>query len=327
MIDKSKEFAYAGIPTFLKSDYGSIDQLTDYPVGVFGIPLDTGGSDRIGTRLGPSAIRKASTLYNPQTFFKTGTIIDLYQQQKAIDVEIPDILDLGDVTLFPTDYQKTMDTIESYSYEVAKRAFPIILGGDHSITYPVVKGLLKGIQEKEQFSNIGIIHFDGHPDIWESYVTLDDVWHGSPLRKLLEEGIVKGNHLVTLGDRALIASQEVEYIKDHGIILHSISDVWEKGIETIVKESCNILSDRTDGIYISLDIDVFDPCYAPGSGTPLPGGLTPRDMIQAMNIICETTRLVGIDVVEVAPNYDPTENTQSLAAFLLHRFLMLYKDF
>lgn len=327
MIDKSKEFAYAGIPTFLKSDYGSIEDLTNYKIGVFGVPLDMGGSNRVGTRFGPSGIRKASTLYNPQTYFKTGTIIDFYQQQKAIDVEVPNILDLGDVTLFPTDYPKTIGAIETFTYEVAKRAFPIILGGDHSITYPVVKGLLKGIQEKEPFNDIGILHFDAHPDIWQSYVTLDDIWHGSPFRKLLEEGIIKGNHLVMIGDRALISSQDYDYIKRHGIILHSISDVWEKGIVKIVTESCNSLSDHTDGVYISLDIDVFDPCHAPGTGTPIPGGLTPRDMIQAMNIICETVRLVGIDIVEVAPNYDPSENTQYLAAFLLHRLMMLYKDF
>ncbi len=84
---------------------------------------------------------------------------------------------------------------------------------------------------------------------------------------------------------------------------------------------------RTDGVYISIDIDVFDPCYVPGTGTPVPGGLSPKEMIQAINIICETTRLIGIDIVEVAPNYDPSECTQNLAAFLLHRFFQLYKGF
>jgi len=327
MIDKSKEFAHTGIPTFLKSDYGSLENLANYSIGVFGVPLDTGVTNRVGARLGPSAIRKASTWYNPQTYFKTGSIVDFYQQQKSIDIDLPSILDLGDVTIFPTDYGKTIDTIEAFSYEVTKRAFPIILGGDHSTTYPVIKGLLMGIQEKEQLSNIGVIHFDAHPDIWQSYVTLDDIWHGSPFRKLIEEGIIKGNHLVMIGDRALVSSQEYDYLKRHGIILHSISDIWEKGIVGILEESCKTLSDQTEGIYISLDMDVFDPCYAPGTGTPIPGGLSPRDMIQAINIICETVRLVGIDVVEVAPNYDMSENTQNLAAFLLHRFLMLYKDF
>jgi len=87
------------------------------------------------------------------------------------------------------------------------------------------------------------------------------------------------------------------------------------------------LSERTDGVYISIDIDVFDPCYAPGTGTPEPGGLSPKEMIQAINIICAKSRLIGIDVVEVAPNYDPSESTQNLAAFLLDRFFLLYKDF
>lgn len=327
MIDKSKEYPYTGIPTFLKSDYGSIEQLTDYQVGVFGVPIDIGVSNRIGARFGPAAIRQASTWFNPDAYFNKGTIIDLYQQQKVIESKLPSILDLGDVTVFPTDYNKTLMSIEAFSYEVAKRAFPIILGGDHSLTYPGVKGVLKGLQEKEHFNTLGIIHFDSHPDIWDAYITLDDVWHGSPFRKLLEDGVIQGSNLVMIGDRCLISTHEYDYIKRHEIKLFSVSDVWEKGITKIVEESTKYLSDHTDGVYISLDIDVFDPCYAPGTGTPVPGGLTPREMIQAVNIICETSRLVGIDLVEVAPNYDSSESTQNLAAFLLHRFILLYKDF
>ena len=327
MIDKSQEYPYTGIPTFLKSEYGSIDQLSDYQIGVFGIPLDLGVSNRVGARFGPAAIRQASTWFNPSTYFTQGTMIDFYQQQKAIEITLPDILDVGDVTVFPTDYPKTLRSIEAFSYDVAKQAFPIILGGDHSLTYPAVKGLLQGLYEKEQLETLGIIHFDSHPDIWERYITLDDIWHGSPFRKLLEDGVIQGNNLVMIGDRSLISTHEYDYIRRHEISVHSISDVWEKGIMKIVEEATTYLSDRTDGVYISLDIDVFDPCYAPGTGTPVPGGLTPRDMIQAVNIICETVRLVGIDLVEVAPNYDPSESTQNLAAFLLYRFILLYQGF
>jgi agmatinase len=327
MIDKSQEYPHTGIPTFLKSDYGSIEQLGDYPIGIFGVPLDIGVSNKAGTRNGPAAIRKASTWYNPSAYFKKGTIIDLYQQQRAIEVNIPEILDLGDVPIFPTDYQKSLNAIEAFSYEVTKRAFPIILGGDHSITYPAVKGLLQGLQEREAFNTLGILHFDSHPDVWDSYLTLDNVWHGSPFRKLLEEEQIQGSNLVMIGDRCLISTHLYDYITSHGIKLYSISDVWERGIAAIVEEATTYLKDQTDGVYISFDIDVLDPAYAPGTGTPVPGGLTPREMIQAVNIICETTRLVGIDLVEVAPHYDPSESTQQLAAFLLHRFIMLYKGF
>lgn len=327
MIDKSCEYPHTGIPTFLKSDYGSLDQLHEYSVGVFGVPLDLGVSNRAGTRDGPSAIRKASTWYNPGAYFKEGTIIDLYQQQKAIEVHIPEILDLGDVTIFPTDYSRSLRSIETFGYEVRKRAFPIILGGDHSLTYPAVKGVLHGLQDKESFNSLGIIHFDSHPDVWDSYLTLEDVWHGSPFRKLLEEGRIQGSNLVMIGDRCLISTDLYDYIRSYGIKLYSISDVWGRGIATVVKEAMTYLSEQTDGVYISLDIDVLDPCYAPGTGTPVPGGLTPREMIQAISIICDTARLVGIDLVEVAPNYDLSESTQQLAAFLLHRFIMLYKGF
>ena len=98
-------------------------------------------------------------------------------------------------------------------------------------------------------------------------------------------------------------------------------------MNAIMEEIAEYLSGSVDGVYISIDIDVFDPCYAPGTGTPIPGGLSPKEMIQAINIICDRLRLVGIDIVEVAPNYDPTESTQDLAAFLLHRFFIQYRNF
>ncbi len=327
MIDKSKEYSYTGIPTFFKSDYGTLEQLSDYQIGVFGVPIDTGVCNRFGARLGPAAIRKASTWFNPETELKQGTLIDMYQRQKEITFNHPKILDLGDVTIYPTDYPRTLESIEIFSYEVARRAFPVILGGDHSLTYPVVKGLVKSLLELEPDTKPGIIHFDSHPDTWNSYITLGDVWHGTPFRNLIEDGIIEGKHLVMIGDRQLLAADEYSFIQDHQISLYSISDIWERGIVSILNEATRYLAEQTDGVYISIDIDVFDPCYAPGTGTPVPGGLSPKEMIQAINIICETTRLIGIDIVEVAPIYDPSESTQNLAAFLLHRFFSLYKGF
>ncbi|MCX6248526.1 MAG: agmatinase family protein [Bacteroidetes bacterium] len=327
MIDKSQEYAYAGIPTFFKSDYGTVTELPGYDIGVFGVPTDTAASNRIGARLGPAAIRRASAFYNPQTYFKKETAIDMYQNQKVIDIDHPSILDLGDVTVYPLDLKKTLLSIESFMFDAGKLAFPVILGGDHSVTYPLVKGLVRGLKEKEKTGNIGIIHFDSHPDIWESYVTHEDVWHGSPFRNLLEDGIIKGENLVTVGDRSLLADYEYEYMNRHGVKLYSISDVWERGMTAVMEEAVSYLDAHCDGIYVSIDIDVMDPAYAPGTGTPAPGGLTPREMIQAVNIICNSKRLVGIDLVEVAPDFDPSECTANLAAFILHRFFILYKGF
>lgn len=327
MIDKSKEFSYMGIPTFFKAEYGDLERLSGAAVGVFGVPTDIAASNRQGSRLGPSSIRAASTFYNPSNYFKKEKAIDLYRNQEPINISVPEIIDLGDVTIYPTDFSKTLESIEEFSYEVSKRAFPLILGGDHSITYPVVKGIKRGFQANNQGGEIGILHFDSHPDIWESYVTLDNYWHGSPFRNLLDEGIIKGGNIVTIGDRSLLSETEFDYMNRNGIQLFSISDIWQKGMENIMRSAVAYINNRVDGIYVSIDIDVFDPCYAPGTGTPVPGGISPREMIQAIGIICESCKLVGIDMVEVAPQYDPTENTQNLAAFILHRFLISYKGF
>ncbi|MCI5157838.1 MAG: hypothetical protein D3906_05245 [Candidatus Electrothrix sp. AUS1_2] len=327
LINKSQEYSYTGIPTFFKSDYGTIEQLNQYQIGAFGVPTDIGASNRFGARLGPSAIRRASAWYNPAAYFDKGRAVDLYQNQKSITVEHPTILDLGDVAIFPTDYKKTIKSIEQFAYKVAGYAFPVALGGDHSITYPVVKGMINRLHKVNPSSSFGIIHFDGHPDIWESCITLGKICHGTPFRNLLEDGVIQGEHLVMVGDRALLGVEEYEFIKKHKIHLYSISDIWERGMNAIMEEIAEYLSGSVDGVYISIDIDVFDPCYAPGTGTPIPGGLSPKEMIQAINIICDRLRLVGIDIVEVAPNYDPTESTQDLAAFLLHRFFIQYRNF
>lgn len=325
-MDKSKEYAYTGIPTFCKADYGSLNDLGDYDIGVFGVPTDIAASNGFGARLGPAAIRKSSTFYNPDNYFKKETAIDLYRNQKVFEVNHPTILDLGDVIVYPTNFKKTLKTIEKFTFEVTKRAFPMILGGDHSITYPAVKGLMTALNESS-LSTIGIIHFDSHPDIWDKYITQGGIWHGSPFRMLLEHGIIMGENLVQVGIRSLLADYEFNYIRDHGVRFFSISDVWQRGIGPIMKEAVTELKKKTDGVYISIDIDVFDPCFAPGTGTPEPGGMTPREMIEAISIICESCRLVGIDLVEVSPIYDPAENTQNLAAFLLHRFLIQYPGF
>jgi agmatinase len=327
MIDKSREYAYTGIPTFFKSDYGSLEQLPDYDIGAFGIPSDTAASNRSGARYGPAAIRKASTYYNPETYYKNELVADTYQNQKWVQIDHPKILDLGDVTVFPTDFNKTLESIEEFSYEVTKRAFPVILGGDHSVTFPVVSGLIRGLREKGDFQNLGIIHFDSHPDTWESYITLSDVWHGTPFRNLLEKGIIQGSNLVQIGIRSLLDTNEYGFIKEHGIRMYTISDIWAKGIQQVMKEAIDHLSAHTDGIYVSIDIDALDPAFAPGTGTPEPGGLTTREMIHAINLICESAHIVGIDLVEVSPYLDPTETTQNLAAFFFHRFFILYKGF
>ena len=143
----------------------------------------------------------------------------------------------------------------------------------------------------------------------------------------LEEGIIEGQNLFMIGDRALLSTEEFAYLNDRKISLFSISDIWEKGMINIMQNVVSTLKTQVDGVYISIDIDVFDPCFAPGTGTPVPGGLSPKEMIQAINVICESLSLVGIDIVEVAPNYDPTENTQNLAAFLFYRFFQLYQGF
>ncbi len=194
--------------------------------------------------------------------------------------------------------------------EVAETgAIPIVLGGDHSITWPSATA----IAEVRRPGSIGIVHFDAHAD------TANEDWgvlagHGTPMRRLIESGAVDGKNFVQVGLRGYWPPVDVfEWMKDHGLRYHFMTEIEERGAEAVIADAIGEALDGPDTVYLSLDIDVIDPGLAPGTGTPEPGGMLTREVLRAVRQIVSAVELCGMDIVEVSPPYDHAETTAMAA--------------
>ena len=276
-------------------------------VVIAGAPLDDGVSYRPGARFGPRAIRQAS--YN-----HGGHSLQLGVQP----FEVLDVVDAGDANVVPAALDRGHAMIFRKVLEIVSTgAVPIVLGGDHSITWPSATAVAQARAPK----SIGIVHFDAHAD------TANDDWgvlsgHGSPMRRLIESGAVDGRNFVQVGLRGYWPPQNVfAWMREHGLRWHLMTEIEERGAEAVIDDAIAEALDGPDAIYLSIDIDVLDPGMAPGTGTPEPGGMLTRELLRAIRRVVGRVELAGMDVVEVSPPYDHAELTSLLAANLVYEFL------
>lgn len=271
---------------------------------IYGIPFDTATSYRPGARFGPQAIRNISVM------MKTNNPIH--------EINILDYLkggDLGDVNVVPGYIHPTYDAIEEFTSKILDEgAIPIALGGDHSITL----GELRAVAKKH--GPVSLLHFDSHADINES-VFGEKYNHGTPFRRAIEEGLIDPHTSVQIGMRGSIYDKnEFKDAADLGLTLIPTHEVRENGIMETLERAKKIIGDRK--VFLTFDIDFIDPAYAPATGTPEVGGYT---SLEAVNIIRNIKGLnyVGMDIVEVAPQYDIAEITSLLAANIVFEFLSI----
>ena len=300
---------FAGIPTFLRLPLlRSAEELeAERPdVVVVGAPFDMGVTNRPGARFGPRAIRAASNL--GRGAYHLGLRVQPFRVLKAFDY--------GDASVVPSDIERSHAAVRAKVAEVAAAgAVPIVLGGDHSVTYPAVSAVAGAIGA----GKVGVVHFDAHAD------AAADEWgvlygHGTPIRRLIESGAVPGRSFVQVGLRGYWPPPDVvEWMEAQGMRWHFTAEIQERGIEAVVRDAVAEALDGPEAIYISVDIDVLDPAFAPGTGTPEPGGLSSRELLQAVRQVALATRVVGMDVVEVAPAYD---GPGAITAEAAHRVVM-----
>jgi agmatinase len=264
-------------------------------VAVVGAPWDDGTTNRPGARFGPRALRALA--YGPGTFH-----LDL-------GVELFDaleVVDYGDA-LCPHGLTEVAHArIRERVAEVASRGiFPVVLGGDHSITWPAATA----VAEARGWGRIGVVHFDAHAD------TADEIEgnlasHGTPMRRLIESGAVKGSAFVQVGLRGYWPPAETfAWMREQGMRWHTMQEVWERGLPAVLRDAVAEATEAADALYLSVDIDVLDPGFAPGTGTPEPGGLAPADLLRAVRTLAIEVPLVALDVVEVSPPYDHADLT------------------
>lgn len=287
---------YAGINTFLKMPYvEDVNQVGDYDAAVMGVPFDIGTTYRSGTRFGPQAIRRISALY--QTYnYEIG--VDLREQLK--------IADIGDVFTI-ANIEKSFDQIsKAVSHVMSKGTMPIILGGDHSIGYPCVRGVAENVD-----GNVGIIHLDRHADIQEK--DMDERMHTTPWFHATNIKNAPAANLVQIGIGGWqVPRAGVKVARERGTTIMTINDVDTLGIEKVAEMALEMAWKGAKAVYLSFDIDSIDCGFVPGTGWPEPGGFLPREALKLMQLIAKEG-ICAMEVVEVAPAYDISDTTALLA--------------
>jgi agmatinase len=289
----------AGLATFCGLPFlTEPDQLDEWrpDVAIVGAPFDLQVTNRPGARFGPRSLRAQA--YLPGTHH-----LDL-------GVEIFDELEVGDCGDAPCPRGQPgrgHENIRARVETVASRGIvPVILGGDHSITWPAATAVATHVG----WGKLGLIHFDAHADTAD-IVDGNLASHGTPMRRLIESGAVAGRNFVQVGLRGYWPPAETfAWMQSQGLRWHLMQEVWERGAAAVLSDAIAEASEGCDAIYLSVDIDVLDPGFAPGTGTPEPGGLAPVDLLRMVRQIALDTPLVALDVVEVAPPYDwPTSRS------------------
>ena len=287
---------YAGAPTFARLP--RVDEVGAFDVALLGAPFDGGVSFRPGARFGPSAIRQASRHLRPA--YNPAQDVAPYAVVQAVDA--------GDVPCNPFDIDHALQQIDDgVAALLASGGRPVLLGGDHTIAL----GGLRAVARKH--GPVALLHFDAHLDTWDSYFGADRT-HGTIFRRAHEEGLLLPDASSHVGIRGpLYGAQDLVDDASFGFEVIRATDVDRLGIEEIVER----VRRRTDDapVYLSIDIDVLDPAFAPGTGTPEMGGLTSRELLALVRAL-PPDQIVAADLVEVSPPYDHAEITSLAAATL-----------
>ena len=295
---------YAGLLTFGSLPYTQDPaELEGVDVAIVGAPTDDLVSDRPGTRFGPRAIRAASCPPGPHLEAKVDAMAELR------------IVDYGDAPVLPADAVRTHEAIERTVGEVvAAGAIPIVLGGDHSIAEPDIRACAAG------HGPLGLVHFDTHTDTGAEVFGVE-VSHGTPMYRLVEQGHVDPKRYVQIGLRGYWPGpKEFAWQEARGITSFFMHDVRELGISAVVERALDVVG--AGSAYVSVDVDVLDPAFAPGTGTPEPGGMTSGDLLWACRTIAERLELVGAEVVEVIPTAPGSSDITALIADRIVRELL-----
>ena len=273
-------------------------------VAIVGAPFDLGTTNRPGARFGPRALRHQA--------YQSGTYHLGYGLEIFDHVEV---VDYGDALCPHGQVEPSLDNIRTRVGEVASRGIvPFVMGGDHTVTWPAATA----VAEHHGFGRVGMVHFDAHADTAD---TLDGnlASHGTPMRRLIESGAIPGKNFVQIGLRGYWPGQDVwDWMAEQGMRWHLMDEVHHRGLDVVLTDAIAEAMDGVDHLYVSVDIDCLDPAFAPGTGTPEPGGLTSADLLRALRRLARETPLVGFDVMEVAPAYDHADCTVNVA----HRCIM-----
>ncbi|KPN61882.1 guanidinopropionase [Aliiroseovarius crassostreae] len=295
---------FAGIPTFMRLPHVDLDhaRIKEVEVGLVGAPWDGGTTNRPGPRHGPRQLRDMSTMIRAQNG-ATG----------IRPFEVMNCADLGDVAPNPADVMDSLERMQIF-YTRVKRAGirPLTGGGDHLCTLPILRALSVD-------APLGMVHFDSHTDLFHSYFDGTMYTHGTPFRRAVEEELLDPKRVVMIGIRGTAYdSEDRDFANAVGIRVIAIEEFHARGVVDVMREACEIVG--AGDTYVSYDIDFVDPAFAPGTGTPEVGGPTSYQALQVVRAL-QGVKIVGADLVEVSPPFDPAGATAYLGASIMFELL------
>lgn len=300
--DELLEPHYSGIRTLLDAPYQK--NLDNLDIALIGVPFDLGVTRRAGARFGPKAIREEGARVGP-----------INHETKVNPFKLCRIADVGDVDLLVYTLEAGINRIEDYFKKVvAANVVPVSAGGDHSVTYPIMKAI--GRREP-----VGMIHIDAHCDTMGELAG-SKFHHGGPFRQAVLAGVLDPERSIQIGIRGA-AEPFWEFSYDSGMTVIHIEDVVSMGMDNVILKAREVIGDGPT--YITFDVDGLDPVYAPGTGTPEIGGLSTREAIQLLRGL-RGGNFVGGDLVEVAPEYDATSNTSHVGKQMMFEILCLVAE-
>lgn len=291
---------FSAIKTFFRLPIADIND--DFNVALFGIPYDGGVSYRPGARFAPTLVREVSSLGRG---FHMTREMSVFEKIKAADI--------GDCSVVPIDQAQTYEKIEAFVTQLlAKNKKFISVGGDHSTTLPVLRAL------KKKYGKLNFIHFDAHLDTYPAAWGCE-YHHGAFARHAVEEGLVDSKNMIQIGIRGpLAAGSDLDFVNKHQIKVVTVDDIRAGNLNDFLKT----LPKFTGPTYISYDIDCLDPAFAPGTGTPVPGGLTTYEVQKIMRAL-QVENVVGADIVEVSPPFDSSQITGLAAVDAMFELMCL----
>lgn len=293
---------FSGVPTFMRLPH--IPYPEELDIAIIGIPFDGGTTYRPGPRFGPRNIRVQSAMIRP---WNPVLKIDPFTKWR--------IGDFGDLSINPLSIEDTYRRITKQLVDVLRaRVRTLCVGGDHSILLPILRAIHK------QFGPVGFIQLDAHGDTWSGYFGSPHS-HGTPVKYAVEEGLIGKNCALQVGLRGQVYSEEdFDFARKHNIQMVTSEEFHQHGIELVKR---HLKKFRNRPVYVTLDIDVVDPAFAPGTGTPQVGGLSSAQILELVRSL-KGLDIVGCDLVEVSPPYDNGEITSLLAANLIFELLCLF---
>ena len=313
----------AGIMTFARARHGTLDDLKPGMIGVAGVPYDFSGPSRLGAKFGPWRLRETSNAQGTQAYGNSGTFdIDT---RKDVDAAVLHgrLIDLGDITIYPIEWDQSEETLREATYQIAKRgATPIILGGDHHITYSLVQGFKNAVIEGGG-KKVGYIQFSSQLDLGDEDHVWGRIWRGATARRIIDGGMADTSNMVWVGTNGYVRSEQWELARELGLNVFTLDDIRRDGIAAVTQRAIEIAGADCDAIYLSVDFDVLDGGYVAQTSTPAFDGLTNVDLTTAVDVLAKS-KVGAMDLCGLNPFIESQaqgETGQRFGALTVLRFI------